>query len=311
MSTMFPHCGGIGKKKSTAGIIRGLATPLLLIFGYFNVLYNFSFYMIYGMVSKRMPRLWAALCRATCFGSEHSVVYIDCNNNINPPSREKGLQNLKPLCRNVINSRVPRLSGILYIVMCCTGHVFATGICITNMCMEGSGAIAVFLTDTTPGCSSNAENYLVSKCGVGYNATTCNVDCNSIYSWSGSYWNAQGCSILGNPCGAQGECSSSVSDVCEEAPTPTPSPTSAPTQISTGAIAGGTVGGFIVICILVAGCMYCGGSGGGGGGGGGSSRGGGIEEDLPTTPGGWRDSRFQNPAYPHRPRDDMPIRPKD
>ena len=92
------------------------------------------------------------------------------------------------------------------------------------MCTESLGAVAVFLTDTSPGCLSNADNYLVSKCGVGYSGTTCNVDCNSIYSWSGSYWKANGCSILGNTCGVQGECDASVSNVCQEVSTPSPQP---------------------------------------------------------------------------------------
>jgi hypothetical protein len=144
-----------------------------------------------------------------------------------------------PLLRmNMNNSRVPRLACILYLLACCTIHAAAQvgAVCVINLCMEKSGVIAVYLTDTTPACASNAANYLVSKCGVDYKATTCNVDCGSIYSWYGAYWHAMGCSTLGNPCGSQGECPSSVANVCQTAstlgliapsPTPGPPPTSA------------------------------------------------------------------------------------
>jgi hypothetical protein len=71
---------------------------------------------------------------------------------------------------------------------------------------------------------------LVSKCGVGYTEISCNVDCSSIYAWSGGYWNAAGCNLLGWPCGPQGECPSSVLSVCQSTQTPTPSQTAASTS---------------------------------------------------------------------------------
>jgi len=161
------------------------------------------------------------------------------------------------------------------------------------MCTESSGTIAVFLTDTTPGCSGNADNYLVSKCGVGYSGTTCDIDCGSIYSWSGSYWEAQGCSILGNLCGAQ------------------------------GAIVGG-VCSFIVVCILIIGCIHLGGGGdggGGGGGGGGSTfnpleheghvRGGGGHNNHDDWPSTTYPQQPWHPNFPFKRDDTMPLKPLD
>jgi hypothetical protein len=61
----------------------------------------------------------------------------------------------------------------------------ASAPCVINLCTEADGTtVAVYLTDTT--CSANAADYLLSKCGVGYNATECIVDCNGEYSWYGS-----------------------------------------------------------------------------------------------------------------------------
>lgn len=140
--------------------------------------------------------------------------------NINTPSPEKGRQTgtpsqtIKPLCRNIINPHVSRLVCILYVIVFGMGHVLALDTCVIYMCTESSGAIAVYLTDTSPGCVSPAQNYMISKCGVNYSGRTCYVDCNSIYSWSGSYWRAAGCNGLGNPCGVQTECDSSVLNVC-------------------------------------------------------------------------------------------------
>jgi len=75
---------------------------------------------------------------------------------------------------------------------------------------------------------------MVSKCGVGYNPITCNVDCSSIYAWNGAYWNAQGCNIVGAfPCGAEGDCNSPVLSVCQNTQS-SPSPTqSTPPPMST------------------------------------------------------------------------------
>jgi hypothetical protein len=155
----------------------------------------------------------------------------------NPPLRVRGHQHgtpsrtIWPPVRNMINSRVPQLSCILYIIMYCHVQVLAVSTCVDYMCMESSGSVvAVYLTDTTPGCSSAAANYLVSKCGVGYTEISCNVDCSSIYAWNGGYWNAAGCNLLGNPCGPQGECPSSVLSVCQT-PTPSSMATSTPSTI--------------------------------------------------------------------------------
>ena len=124
------------------------------------------------------------------------------------------------------NSHAPQLACILHIV-CRMGHVLAVKDCVTYMCTEDSGGVvAVYLTDATPGCSSSGADYMVSKCGVGYNQTTCNVDCSGICAYSGSYWHVEGCTILGpGPCGAQGESDSSVLNVCQDSQSPTP-PTS-------------------------------------------------------------------------------------
>ena len=156
------------------------------------------------------------------------------NTNYRPPSGETGyqpetpLKAIQPLRRGRANSYAPQLARIL-LIMCRIGPGLAVNNCVTYMCTESSGGVvAVFLTDNTPGCSGNAANYLVSKCGVGYSSTTCNVDCNGIYAYSGSYWKAEGCTTLGNPCGAQGECDSSVLNVCQNSQSSTPTSTSSP-----------------------------------------------------------------------------------
>src|SRR5262245_62170094 len=53
-------------------------------------------------------------------------------------------------------------------------------------------------------------------------------NCSSIYSWHGSYWQAEGCTLLGNPCGAAGECPSSVANVCQNVTSSSPSPSPSP-----------------------------------------------------------------------------------
>ena len=145
-------------------------------------------------------------------------------------------QTIQPLCWDMVNFRVPRLASIIYIMMCCVPHVLALNTCVTYMCMESSGGVvAVFLTDErNPACPSAAANYMVSKCGVGYNPITCNVDCSSIYAWNGAYWNAQGCNIVGAfPCGVEGDCNSPVLSVCQNTQS-SPSPTqSTPPPMST------------------------------------------------------------------------------
>jgi len=255
------------------------------------------------------------------FAYRYAAVVIKLIPDINSPSGKNCLHT------SSINCVVSRLTCILYIILCCTDHVLGTDTCVTNMCTESSGTIAVFLTDTTPGCSGNADNYLVSKCGVGYSGTTCDIDCGSIYSWSGSYWEAQGCSILGNLCGAQGECDSSVSNVCLEAPPPTPSPAPSPTSSSKHLPAGAIVGGvcsFIVVCILIIGCIHLGGGGdggGGGGGGGGSTfnpleheghvRGGGGHNNHDDWPSTTYPQQPWHPNFPFKRDDTMPLKPLD
>jgi hypothetical protein len=158
-------------------------------------------------------------------------------NNNSPPyqgakdhHRATPSQAIRQLVKNTIKSYVPGLSCILSVIMYCPVRVLAADTCINYMCTESSGGVvAVYLTDNTPGCSSAAANYLVSKCGVGYTQISCNVDCSSIYAWNGGYWTAAGCTLLGNPCGPQGECGSSVLSVCQSSQAPAPSPTAAAT----------------------------------------------------------------------------------
>ena len=170
---------------------------------------------------------------------------------------------------------------------------------MVDLCTEADGTIAVYLTDTT--CSAQAANYLTSKCGVGYSNTTCLVDCNSIYSWTGSYWKAQGCNTLGNPCGAQGECSASVSNVCQAAASATPSPSAPSSSLNGGQISGVVVGIFFGLCALIGLFCYCGGSGGGGGGGGTTTTSGSAPYSLTNPPPRgdplWRTPEYQTPAW--------------
>jgi hypothetical protein len=143
----------------------------------------------------------------------------------------------------------------------------STAPCVIDLCTEGDGDIAVYLTDTT--CSSELS-YCTSKCGVGYSGTTCNVDYSSIYSWYGSYWEAEGCNNLGNPCGGQGECPSSVANVCQNAISASPSPsasqsssTASPSSSTsippnkTPVIAGAVIGTICGIAVLLGWYHYC------------------------------------------------------
>src|SRR6267154_1379649 len=74
--------------------------------------------------------------------------------NVSTPSGEKRHQRgpqppqaSNPLRRKIIS---PHSACIFYIITFCVSHVFATDICVTNMCTESSGGVAVFLTGTTP-----------------------------------------------------------------------------------------------------------------------------------------------------------------
>ena len=205
-------------------------------------------YFVGGTVSRALSRFWTTIFSR--FGYGYSVVTVGSNHscycrhscvvltkhdtNYHPPSDETGYQlgtpskTIRTLRRYRIKFHVPQLAPILLIV-CRFDPVLAVNNCVTYTCTESSGGVvAVFLTDNTPGCSDNAANYLVSKCGAGYSGTTCNVDCNGIYAYSGSYWKAEGCTTLGNPCGAQGECDSSVLNVCQNSQSSTPTSTSSP-----------------------------------------------------------------------------------
>jgi len=106
---------------------------------------------------------------------------------------------------------------VFWFTMLCMGQVFADT-CTVNICQQKSGGFYAFLTDTSQGCLNSAESALVNACGLNYSGAMCYVDCGSIYSWSsGAYWNAMQCSLLGNPCGSQGQCPASVADVCKMA----------------------------------------------------------------------------------------------
>jgi len=206
MLMMFQYWSGHERQRCITSVVCSFATQLQHLFGYFNVLSMLSSYIVDGTASDTLSRFWAAVRSAICFEYGDSAV----------GGRQTGTlsQTIKPLCRNIINPHVSRLVCILYVIVFGMGHVLALDTCVIYMCTESSGAIAVYLTDTSPGCVSPAQNYMISKCGVNYSGRTCYVDCNSIYSWSGSYWRAAGCNGLGNPCGVQTECDSSVLNVC-------------------------------------------------------------------------------------------------
>jgi hypothetical protein len=122
--------------------------------------------------------------------------------------------------------------SLVLILALATQSVFAVNTCVIDMCTEASGNIQVALWDSSDGsdCQDWAQNVLTSSCGVGFQETQCYVDCSGIYSWSGAYWGAMGCSGLGWPCGSTQVCSSSVSDVCQIAAGTTSSQTTTTTS---------------------------------------------------------------------------------
>lgn len=97
------------------------------------------------------------------------------------------------------------------------GQVFADT-CSVSTCTQQSSGIFAVLTDGSQGCLNDAQPALVTAYGLSYHGAECNINCNSIYSWSSpAYWNAMGCNLLGYPCGLQGQSPASVADVCQNA----------------------------------------------------------------------------------------------